>query len=81
MAKQTGSLKNRAPAVLTSVTKEDWLLQQPAGEVNKEREPIPEGLQFTIPNFAGIRPLTGSGDWANSLKIIDSFPRIAVHNS
>ena len=44
-------------------------------------EPIPEESQFTIPHFGGFGPLTSTGYWANSLKRINSFPGIAVHNS
>ena len=49
--------------------------------LNTRGEPIPEELQFTIPHFGGIRPLTSTGYWVNSLKRIDSFPGIAVHHS
>ena len=48
--------------------------------LNTRGEPIPEELQFTIPHFGGIGPLTSTGYWVNSLKRIDSFPGIAVHN-
>ena len=50
-----------------------------ASEKEKTRgEQIPQESQFMIPIFWEIGPLS---NWSNSLKTIDSFHGIVVHNS